>query len=90
MALDRPEKEGLESYIQRSVEMASYDEPINQPGANKTRAVPSLQTSDDDLVSFAMPTSSSSRQIQTLVPRDPWAALIAGVCLGIVIGKLLR
>jgi hypothetical protein len=71
--------------------MASYDEPTNRPGANKTRAVPSLlQTSDDDLVSFAMPTSSSSRQIQTLVPRDPWAALIAGVCIGIVIGKLLR
>ena len=70
--------------------MASYDEPIAQPGANKTRPELSLQMSDDDLVGFAMPTSSSSRHIEALVPRNPWTALIAGVCLGIVVGKLLR
>jgi hypothetical protein len=63
--------------------MANYDEP----SANRNQAKP---MSDDDLVGFAMPTSPSSRHIEALVPREPWTALIFGVCLGIVIGKLLR
>jgi len=70
--------------------MSSFDEPTAQTGANKTRAEVSLSMSDDDLVDFSMPTSSSSRDIEALVQRNPLTALIVALCLGIVIGKLLR
>ena len=61
----------------------------NNPGENKTGAEPSLWN-DDDLTTFALPVSSSSRDIQTLVRRYPLIALIAAVWLGIGIGKLTR
>jgi hypothetical protein len=70
--------------------MSSFDEPTAQPGANKTRAKASLSMYDDDLAGFSMPASSSSRDIEALVQRNPLTALIAALCLGIVIGKLLR
>ena len=62
----------------------------NNPGENKIGAEPSIWGSDDDLSTFALPTSSSSRDIQTLVRRYPLIALIAAVWLGIGIGKLTR
>ncbi len=70
--------------------MSSSDESSAQPGANETRAEPSLTTLDEDLITFALPTSSSSRDIEALVQRNPLTALIAAVGLGIVIGRLLR
>ncbi|MEX0805187.1 MAG: hypothetical protein WD688_17970 [Candidatus Binatia bacterium] len=62
----------------------------NNPGENKIEAEPSVWASDDDLSTFALPISSSSRDIQTLVRRYPLIALIAAVWLGIGIGKLTR
>ncbi|HVG28800.1 MAG TPA: hypothetical protein VM864_03680 [Pyrinomonadaceae bacterium] len=70
--------------------MSSFDEPTAQSGANKARAEANLSTYDDDLANFSMPASSSSRNIEALVQRNPLTALLAALCFGIAIGKLLR
>jgi hypothetical protein len=62
----------------------------NNPADNKPGIEPSVWTSDDDLSTFALPVSSSSVDIQSLVRRYPLIALIAAVWLGIGIGKLTR
>jgi hypothetical protein len=64
-------------------------ESTSQPGMNKARAKPSM-FADSSLAHFAMPASSSSSDIEAMVRRNPLAALLAAVCVGIVIGKLLR
>jgi hypothetical protein len=62
----------------------------NDPGGNNAAVEPSFWSSDDDLTTFALPASSSSRDLQSLVRRYPLIALIAAIWLGIGIGKVTR
>ena len=69
--------------------MAIFDESNDLMG-NKPGAERSFRSSDDDLVTFALPTHSSFVEIQALVRRYPLVALVAAVWLGVGIGKLTR
>ena len=62
----------------------------NDAAGDNAAAEASLWTSDDDLTTFALPASSSSRDLQNLVRRYPLIALIAAIWLGIGIGKMTR
>lgn len=67
--------------------MATFDESND---ATRNRAEPFFASSDDDLVAFALPTRSSSSDIQALVRRYPLIALLAAVWIGVGLGKLTR
>ena len=65
-------------------------ESTSQPDAATTGPKASLWVDNGDLAQFAMPTSSSCCDVEGLIRENPLTAVLGAVCLGIVIGKLLR